>query len=112
VIIICEEYRMNVDEKLDPKAFLLKGLPCQDYECPYPLDRDKLVVNDYQGDKRQLKRAIAFRWIIAFFSLVVVPNCQSMPSQNPPSNTIVINQIGGQNIQTVNITYNIQTQNK
>lgn len=103
---------MNVDEKLDPKAFLLKGSPCQDYERPYLLDRGKLVVDDYQGDKRPLKRAIVFRWIIAFFSLIIVPNCQSMPSQNPPSNTIVINQIGGQNIQTVNISYNIQVQNK
>lgn len=112
MIIVCEECRMNVDEKLDPKAFLLKGLPCQDYERLYPLDRGKLVVDDYHGDKKQLRRAIAFRWIIAFFSLVIVPNCQSMPPQNPPSNTVVISQVGGQNIQTVNISYNIQVQNK
>jgi len=63
-------------------------------------------------DDKSRKKLYFWRWLFSFVTLVIVPNCQSMASQNPPSNMIVINQIGQQNVQTVNISYNIQTQNK
>ena len=85
---------------LDSKDHLLK-MKCK----PPTYDKN-------HNHKRQVRRTNFFRWLTAFISLVLVPTCQSMPSQNPPSNTIVINQIGQQNIQTVNVSYNIQTQNK
>lgn len=70
------------------------------------------IYDKNHNHKMQMRRTKFFRWVTAFVSLVLVPTCQSMPSQNPPSHTIVINQIGHQNIQTVNVSYNIQVQNK
>lgn len=61
----------------------------------------------YIDDTKRSRKSIVLRWLTAFFSLVIVPTCQSMPTQNPPSYTIIINQIESQNIQTVNISNNI-----
>lgn len=52
------------------------------------------------------KRTFFLRWLLTFCTCVFVPMCQSMPSH------VTINQIEHQNIQTVNVSYNIQVQNK
>lgn len=52
------------------------------------------------------KRTTFLRWLLTFCTCVFVPMCQSMPTH------ITINQIEHQNIQTVNVNYDIQIQNK
>lgn len=52
------------------------------------------------------KRTFMLRWLLTFCTCVFVPMCQSMPSH------ITINNIENQNIQTMNISYNIETQEK
>lgn len=103
--------RAYEEEQLQPKT--LEGLSYLDSKDHLLKMKDKSPTYDKNHNhKRQMRRTKFFRWLTAFISLVLVPTCQSMPSQNPPSHTIVINQIGHQNIQTVNVSYNIQVQNK
>lgn len=89
---------MKVDNGIPSKTLKYKDLDVK-------IDHQEFV-------DQSRKRLFFWRWLFSFVTLVVVPNCQSMPSQIPPSHTIVINQIGQQNIQTVNVSYNIQVQNK
>lgn len=89
---------MKVDNAIPSKLLKDKALDVK-------IDRQKF------GDQSR-KRLFFWRWLFSFVTLIIVPNCQSMPSQIPPSYTVIINQIEHKNAQTVNVSYNINIQNE